>query len=338
MRPDGATRRFGAGVLAVVALGLIGLGPSACGRRDDAAAPDRTAVAFAILSAQGQASSAPLWQPLLDDMSRSIGVPVTAHFAADYGALVDDMERGTAQAAWLSARPAIDAVERARAEVIARTVNPDGQDSYNSVLIVKRGSGVTLQEVLACGKRLDYGVGDARSTSATLAPRAFLFSPRGIDPETCFSAVRADNHERHAREVASGILDVAATNTVTLRALALQNPTIAAEVEEIWRSPALPEGGIVLREDMDPALKEKIRGFFLSYGRGTDVEAERQRRVLAGLNYSRFVAADDDYLDPVREILADEALATARAAGDRRAAAAAERELTALRAKREVQP
>ena len=115
-------------------------------------------------------------------------------------------------------------------------------------------------------------------------------------------------------------------------------PAPTAEVEEIWRSPALPEGGIVLREDMDPALKEKIRGFFLSYGRGNDVVAERQRRVLAGLHYSRFIAADADYLDPVREMIADETLAAARVSGDRAAAATAERDLQRLRARREVQP
>lgn len=222
--------------------------------------------------------------------------------------------------------------------MIARTVNRSGQDSYNSVLIVKRGSGVTLDDVMACGKRLDYGVGDAQSTSATLAPQVFLFNPRGVRPEACFLSVRPDNHERHAREVASGILDVAATNTVTLNALAQQNPTIAGEIEEIWRSPPLPEGGIVVRGDLDPAVKEKIRGFFLTYGRGDDVEAERQRRVLAGLGYSRFIAADGDYLDPVREIAADEALSAARASGDRAAAAQAERDLRTLRARREVQP
>lgn len=337
MRSVGAARRFGAGVLAVAALGLTGLGLSSCERRG-AASTERQTVVFSILSAQGQASAEPLWRPLLDDMARSIGAKVDAHFAGDYSALIDGMERGEVQAAWLSARPAMDAVDRADAEVIARTVNLSGQDSYNSVLIVKRGSGVTLDDVLACGKRLDYGVGDAQSTSATLAPQVFLFNPRGIRPETCFLSVRPDNHERHAREVASGILDVAATNTVTLSAIAQQNPTIAGEIEEIWRSPPLPEGGIVVRGALDPALKEKIRGFFLTYGRGDGVEADRQRRVLTGLGYSRFIAADADYLDPVREIAADEALSAARTAGDRAAAARAERDLRALRAKREVQP
>ena len=85
-------------------------------------------------------------------------------------------------------------------------------------------------------------------------------------------------------------------------------------------------------------MKEKIRSFFLTYGRGDGVEAERQRRVLAGLSYSRFSAADDDYLDPVREMMADKALVDAEARNDAAAAAAARTELQRLRARREVQP
>ena len=51
-------RRFGAGALAVAALGLAG-----CGQRDAAPSgsiPDE--IQFSILSAQGQASAGPLWQ------------------------------------------------------------------------------------------------------------------------------------------------------------------------------------------------------------------------------------------------------------------------------------
>jgi phosphonate transport system substrate-binding protein len=60
--------------------------------------------------------------------------------------------------------------------------------------------------------------------------------------------------------------------------------------------------------------------------------------VLANLNDSRVNAADDDYLNPVREMIADQALTAARAKGDAAAAAKAQRELRRLRAAREVQP
>ncbi|HYC99198.1 phosphate/phosphite/phosphonate ABC transporter substrate-binding protein [Brevundimonas sp.] len=317
----------------------LALGVASCGAGDDnkaGGAPSE--LTFSILSAEGQASAGPLWQPLLDDMSRAVGVPVKPYFGSNYTVLVEAMRGEQTHIGWFSAKPAIEAIDRANAEVIARTVNKEGMDSYRSTLIVRTGSGITLDQVLACGKRFDFGIGDAQSTSGTLAPMAFLFNPRGIAPAQCFKTVRSANHQSNAFSVAAGVLDVATSNTVNTVFLTKQNPQIAAQIQEIWQSPPIPESGIVVREDLDPALKEKIRSFFLTYGQGDTAEAERQRRVLAGLEYSRFSAADDNYLNPVREMVADQQLGEARAKGDTAAVAAAERELQRLRSLREVQP
>ena len=328
------TRRL---ALAAAASALLGL--SACGGGDDTkagAAP--TELTFSILSAEGQAASGPMWQPLLDDMSAAVGVPVKPFFGSNYTILVEAMRGGHTQVAWFSAKPALEAVDRADAEVIARIVDPEGRDSYQSTLIVRAGSGITLDQVLACGKRFDFGIGDAQSTSGTLAPMTFLFNPRGINPVECFKTVRSANHQSNAFGVASGLVDVATSNTVNTVFLRRENPQVADQIQEIWQSPPIPESGIVVREDLDPALKEKVRSFFLTYGQGEGPEAERQRAVLAELNYSRFNAADDSYLNPVREMVADQQLIEARAKGDTAAAAAAERELQRLRSLREVQP
>jgi phosphonate transport system substrate-binding protein len=271
-------------------------------------------------------------------MSKAIGVPVKPFFGSNYTILVEAMRGNQTQVAWLSAKPALEAVDRAQGEVIARIVDPEGRDSYRSTIIVRRGSGITLDQVMACGKRYDFGIGDAQSTSGTLAPMAFLFNPRNVVPAECFKTVRSANHQANAFAVATGLVDVATSNTVNTVFLTRQNPQIAAQIEEIWQSPPIPESGIVLRADLDPALKEKIRSFFLTYGQGEGPEAERQRQVLAGLNYSRFNAADDSYLNPVREMVADQKLIEARAEGDTAAATAAERELQRLRRLREVQP
>lgn len=326
-------RLLGVGLVAA-ALALSG-----CDRGAEAPATAGPAeLTFSILSAQGEASAGPLWQPLLADMSKAVGVPVEPHFASDYATLIEDMKEGRTQAAWFSAQPAIAAIEQADAEMIARTVDLAGADSYRSTLIVKRGSGLTLADVLACGQRYSFGAGDPQSTSGTLVPMTFLFNPRGIQPEVCFRRVRPGNHETNAMEVAAGVVDVATSNSVTADELRRRNPAIAEQIEEIWRSPPIPEGGVLVRGDLDPALKEKIRSFFLTYGQGAGSEADRQRRVLAALGYSRFSAAEDDYLDPVRELIADQALAAARADGDAAAMEAARRDLQRLRAKREVQP
>ncbi len=138
--------------------------------------------------------------------------------------------------------------------------------------------------------------------------------------------------------MATGVLDVSTSNSVNTVFLTRNNPQIIAQLETIWESPPIPESGIVLRSDLDPALKERIRSFFLTYGQGEGPEAERQRQVLAALNYSQFRAADGSYLDPIREMQADQALREARASGDQAAVAAAQARLAELRVNREVTP
>jgi phosphonate transport system substrate-binding protein len=145
--------------------------------------------------------------------------------------------------------------------------------------------------------------------------------------------------EANAFAVATGVVDVATSNTVNDRLPdAARTRPWPSRSPRSGSPPRSRRAASWCASDLDPALKEKIRSFFLTYGQGSGIEAERQRRVLAGLRYSRFAAADADYLDPVREMIADETLAAARASGDRATATAAERDLQRLRARREVQP
>jgi phosphonate transport system substrate-binding protein len=125
---------------------------------------------------------------------------------------------------------------------------------------------------------------------------------------------------------------VATNNTVGLMMNRRSNPKMADSIEVIWTSPPLPESSILVRKDLDPALKEKIRQFFLTYGTGSGPEADRQREVLKGLAYSGFKAADDSYLDPVREMVAAQALAQARQSGDQAKIAKAKAEFERVQA------
>ncbi|MDV2687238.1 hypothetical protein RYX56_23100, partial [Alkalihalophilus lindianensis] len=60
----------------------------------------------------------------------------------------------------------------------------------------------------------------------------FLFNPRGIVPAQCFKTVRAANHQANAFAVATGVVDVATSNTVNTVFLNPQNPGIAAPVTQ----------------------------------------------------------------------------------------------------------
>lgn len=320
-------RRF-AGLLA---LGLA-LALAACSQKPSTAGGAPKELTFSILSAENAQNMASYWQPLLDDMSAQIGIKVKPYFATNYTSLVEAMRFNQVQAGWFSADPALEAVRRADAEVLGRVVQAGGEGTYESVLIVKKGSGITLDKVLACGKRYTLGLGDAKSTSGTLAPMAYLFTPKGIDPATCFKTVRSANHQTNIISVANGVLDVATNNTIGLVFARREHPEVVDKLQVIWTSPPLPESAILVRKDLDPAVKEKIRQFFLTYGTGTGPQADRQRQILAKLTYGGFRPADESYLDPVREMEAAETLAEARKSGDKAKIAAAQKAFDELRA------
>jgi phosphonate transport system substrate-binding protein len=281
---------------------------SGCGQSGGGASPGAPKeLVFSILSAEDQANFGPLWQPLLDDLSKATGVKVSPKFSPTYTSLIEGMKANQTQIGWFSAQPALEAVERANAEVFARTVDLDGHDTYQSVVIVKKGSGVTLDRVLKCDKSLSFGMGDVKSTSGTLAPMTYLFKPKGIDPNACFKIVRTGSHQNNLFAVANGLLDASTNNSVGLDFARVGSDAAKdayAKLQVVWTSPDLPESAIVYRKDLDPALRAKIADFFTHYGQAPGAEGERQRAILKPLHYTAFHPADDGYLNPVREMRA----------------------------------
>ena len=294
---------------------LAGCGPAKEAAQTAApAAP--TTLAFSVLSAEDQASFEPLWRPLLDDLSKATGLPVKPFFSSNYTALVQAMRFNQVQIGWFSAEPALETIDRAEGQVFARTADLEGKDTYTSVVLVKRGSGLTLDKVLKCDRSLTFGMGDPKSTSGTLAPAAFLFKPRKIDPNSCFKIVRSATHAANLFSVANGVLDASTNNSVGLDFAQKGAPEAKRafdNVQVVWTSPPLPESAIVYRKDLDPALRDRIRNFFLNYGKAAGAEGDRQRAIMAKLHYSSFNPADDSYLQPIRDMRAATAPAPAPA-------------------------
>jgi phosphonate transport system substrate-binding protein len=313
-------------------LTVCGCGPSS-GSKTASNTPE--VLTFSILSAENQQSMGPLWQPLLDDLQQQTGLKVKPRFASNYTSLVEAMKFNQVQIGWFSAVPSIDAIDRANAMVLGRIISSDGTGGYQSILITRKGSNITLADVLKCGKRYDFGMGDPRSTSGTLAPEYYLFSPRGITPADCFKTVRSASHQANLGAVANGVVDVATNNTegLVFAAREKQGRDLVARVQVIWTSPPLPESAILARRDLDPAVVKKLRDFFIHYGKAPGAQGEHERKVMAGLTYLGFAPADNSYLDPVRAMIDANALADARKSGDPAKIAAARKALDEVQAR-----
>jgi phosphonate transport system substrate-binding protein len=312
----------------------LALALAACSQPASKAPAAKTELVFSILSAESQQSAQKDWQPFLDDMAKAVGLPVKAYYGSNYTALIEAMRFKQSDLGWFTNQSGLEAVRRSGGEVFARSVNPSGVDGYESVIVVKKGSGVTLDKLLKCDRTIDFGMGDAKSTSGTLAPKAYLFGPRRIDPEKCFKTVRSANHEANLFSVESGQLGASTNNTASIDRLRIVDTAMArktmADIDIIWRSPRIPEDPIIWRKDLDPALKKKITDFMFSYGVGDTPEAQRQRAVLEKIQTLPFKAADDSHLIPVREMEASEQLTEARNKGDAAGEKAAEAALAEI--------
>ncbi|WP_043793607.1 phosphate/phosphite/phosphonate ABC transporter substrate-binding protein [Solidesulfovibrio fructosivorans] len=275
--------------------------------RGGAALADAAGLGFGIIATSASQTLLDAWRPLLADLSAFLGESVSPRIYDDYAGVIWAMAAGRVQVAWLGNKSAIEAVDRAGGEVALRSVDPAGRTEYYSHLLVRRDSGLAdVETVFARAGRLTFGDGDPNSTSGHAVPAYYLFASRGISPRAVFKRVVSGNHEENFLGVGTGRLDVATGNSVDLARQRQRYPGFARDVVTIWTSPPIPSDPIVWRADLPAGLKDRIRAFFLGYGRAApDKPATRlahERKILAALSRSGFEASDNSQLTPVRII------------------------------------
>ena len=265
-------------------------------------AQDLKTLNFGIISTESSSNLKSAWQPLVDDLSKALGVEVKPFFASDYAGIIEGMRFNKVQVAWYGNKSAMEAVDRAQGEVFASVIDKDGNPGYWSVLLVNKSSPInSVEDVIKQGKTLSYGAGDPNSTSGTLVPGYYLWAANKVDPKTLFKNVRVSNHETNLLSVMNGQVDVAVNNTEALERYRIstgKNPQ--DQVKVIWKSPLIPADPLVYRSDLPADVKAKLRDFFVNYGKGA--RAEHELAVLKGLTYKGFRASDNNQLVPIRQL------------------------------------
>ncbi len=263
---------------------------------------------FGVISTEGTQNLRAQWTPFLEDMQRAVGVKVNGFYPSDYAGVIEAMRFNKVQIAWYGNASAIQAVDRAEGEVFAQKTYADGTRGYYSLLIVNKDSPYqSLADLLrAPPGTLNLGNGDPNSTSGFLVPSYYAWAKNGVDARRFFKNVVSANHETNLLAVANKQVDVATNNTEDFARFGKSQPARAAAVREIWRSPIIPADPIVWRRDLDPALKARVRDFFLAYGtERPGADAARERKVLADLGgWGGFATSSNAQLLPVRQVAA----------------------------------
>ena len=274
-------------LVGAAALALLGLAASA------------QEINFGVIATDSASVERERWEPLFRDMEKKTGLTVKAFYAPDYAGVVEAMRFNKVQVAWYGNKAAIDAVDRSNGEVFAQVLRSDGSLGYYSLLITQKDSPYNnVSDVLKNGKSINFGIGDPGSTSGFLVPSYYVFAMNKVDQRTAFKTIRNASHGANLQAVLARQLDVATNNTEEIDKLEATKPEVLKELKVIWKSPLIPNDPLVWRKDLDPAVKAKLKGFLLSYGK-----SDADKAVLKNIyNYSGFKESTNEQLLPIRQL------------------------------------
>ena len=255
---------------------------------------------FGIIATDSASVQRDRWEPFFRDMEKKTGLTVKSFYAPDYAGVIEAMRFNKIQVAWYGNKAAMEAVDRANGEIFAQIRYKDGSYGYNGLLITHQDSPYkNLEDVFKSSKNINFGIGDPNSTSGFLVPTFYVFAQNNVDYRTAFKTVRNASHGANIQAVLAKQIDVATNNTEDMGKLEASRPDLYKQLRIIWRSPLIPSDPFVMRKDLDPAVKAKIRSFVLSYAQ-TDAA---EKAILNNIyNYDGFRESNNDQLIPIRQL------------------------------------
>lgn len=242
-------------------------------------------------------------------LSKELAMKVEARVASDYAGVVEAMRGGRVHMAFFPPAAYVLAEQRAGARVILKSLF-QGKSAYYSAIITRKDSGVNRLEDL---KGKTFAFVDPSSTSGSIYPRLMLLKA-GIKPERDFrQVINAGGHDSVVlavfnRRVAAG---ACYANDPKARQAAwtakpdgspgvLPRASDQDQIKILAMSPPIPADNIAVRSDLDPAITNRIKAFFLKLS-STQAGRDRIRQLYRVDGFTE--ARPADYA-PVREAFA----------------------------------
>ena len=222
---------------------------------------------FAIVPSENASSVNDRYGPMMEYLSKQLGVKVTLRVAADYAAVIEGQRAGQIHIGYYGpAAFARGLMIGAKVEAFAQDVNADGTKGYYSVLWVKKDNPASKIEDLK-GKNLCLV--DPNSASGNNVPR-YSMDKAGIDPEKFFSkTVYAGSHENAIIGVQQGTCDAAFNwyndeNESLLMRMDRKGMAKYTDFKMIFKSDVIVNSPMAVLADMPADLKLAIKDAILN--------------------------------------------------------------------------
>lgn len=241
-----------------------------------AQAEDLKEFRIGILGGENEADRLRNFQCMTEKLPSVLGVEKVSLFpAADYDGVVQGLLGGTLDYAELGASgfAKVYLSNPEAVEPILTTVQTDGASGYYSIMVARKDSGIAKIEDIK-GKKLGYA--DPDSTSGYLVPLVTLPEALGAPVDQVVASTGfGGGHENLVLEVVKGTFDVGTTwgsgvgefkdgyTSGNLRKMVDKGILNMEDLVEIWKSPLIPNGPIVVRTSMNDDMKTKFKQFMV---------------------------------------------------------------------------
>ena len=229
-----------------------------------------------ILGGENEADRLRNYACLADHLKKEFGFEKVSLFpAADYDGVIQGLLGGTLDFAELGASGyAAVAIKDPKAVTpILTTQQTDGSTGYYSIGLALKSSGIkTIMD--AKGKKLGYA--DPDSTSGYLVPLTQIPKTTGMPNDKFFGSTQFNGgHENNLLAAYDGKVDVAVDDSSGVGDFkdGFTSGTFRKEVDkgavdpnklvEVWRSPLIPNGPLVVRNALGTEWQTKLSDFFM---------------------------------------------------------------------------
>ncbi|MDM7980552.1 MAG: phosphonate ABC transporter substrate-binding protein [Rhizobium sp.] len=229
-----------------------------------------------ILGGENEADRLRNFQCMTEKLPAALGVEKVSLFpAADYDGVVQGLLGGTLDYAELGASgfAKVYLSNPEAVEPILTTVQTDGSSGYYSIMVARKDSGITKVEDIK-GKKLGYA--DPDSTSGYLVPLVTLPEALGAPVDQVVASTGfGGGHENLVLEVVKGTFDAGTTwgsgvgdfkdgySSGNLRKMVDKGVLNMDDLVEVWKSPLIPNGPVVVRTSMNEDMKMKFKQFMM---------------------------------------------------------------------------
>ena len=234
-----------------------------------------------------------------------LGMDVDFIFTTDYTSVIEAIRAKKAHVAYMSPFSYVLASQTHDITPIV-TMGEDGKPHlYHSVIFTNYKTNLnSIDDLKARAKGLTLCFADPASTSGHLIPRAYL-TTLGLNPDSAFKQVIfAGSHAACILSVTSGKIDVGcSTKEYGIDLLTRRGMLKEGQIKVLWSSDPIVSSPIVVRNDLNKNLAEKIKGLYLNMAKNApDVFAQYVKLYYTHPEKLSYMTVQDSMYNGLRKI------------------------------------